>query len=144
TFLSKALHVHRAVQVVARVNVPSRILARHHDEKFAFLGTLEPQRQPEIRSISNRYRVTILACNTWELHQSDLWAGQSVLPRLLKHVAPIGHLVRCQRLRVKALVPKPSFKGPQIVLADEFSPTGFLVMLFHAPIPTRYLPQRRL
>src|SRR5262249_33632809 len=72
TFVSEALHVHRAVEVVARVNVPARVLARHHNEKLAFLGTFDPQRQPEIRPISNRHRVTILAWNTRELHQSDL------------------------------------------------------------------------
>src|SRR5262249_15966163 len=141
-FVSEALNVHRAVKVVARVNVPPRVLARHHDEKLAFLGTLDPQGQPEIRPISNRHRVTILAWNTRELHRSDLWDGRTVLPRLVEDVAPMDQLVRRQRHRVKALITEPSFKGRQIVLAD--SPSGFLVFLFHEPIPTQYLPRRRL
>jgi hypothetical protein len=62
-FMAEALHVQRAVEMVASVDIPTPVLARHHDEKFGFLGTLNPQRQPEIGAFADRHRVPMFIWN---------------------------------------------------------------------------------
>jgi hypothetical protein len=116
---AEALPVQRTVEVITCVNVPIPIASWHHDEKLALPGTANPQRRPEIGAFADRHRVSMFTGNWLEFHQANLRGGQTALAHLIKKAAPHCQLVRRGRRRVNGLIPQPSLKRLEIVLADE-------------------------
>src|ERR1700674_756292 len=55
----------RAVEMITVVNVPCPIAPRHHHEKFALRGTLDPQRQPEIGAFAEYDHVPMFTVGNW-------------------------------------------------------------------------------
>src|SRR5258706_8658431 len=64
-----------------------------------------------------------------ELHQPDLGDRRAALPPLLKEAPPRRQLLRHRRRRIDGLIPQPSLKRLEIVLADE-------LLHYIPPLPT--------